>query len=72
MSDDVDGQPEQKPAKRGEAAWEEAKRRVAERNDRAKKAGRQRRKDYETRKHGARMAAERRQMADADAKPGSA
>ena len=48
-------------AKRGEAAWKAARERVAERNDQARKAGKQRRQAYERQKADARRAAERRQ-----------
>jgi hypothetical protein len=55
----------QQPAttKRGEAAWEEAKERVAERNRQARKAGKQQREAYERQRDQARRAAARRQMA---------
>ena len=60
MSDQAD-----KPAKRGEAAWKEAKEKVAERNAQARKAGKQQRQDYERGKAEERQKAERRQMAQA-------
>ena len=60
MSDQVE-----KPAKRGEAAWKEAKERVAERNAQARKAGKQQRQNYERQKAAERQKAERRQMAQA-------
>jgi hypothetical protein len=60
MSDQAD-----KPAKRGEAAWKEAKEKVAERNAQARKAGKQQRQDYENQKAAERQKAERRQMAQA-------
>ena len=53
----------EKPAKRGEAAWKEAKERVAERNAQARKAGKQQRQDYERQKAETRQKAERREMA---------
>ena len=60
MSDqDQEGQ---KPAKTGEAAWKEARSRVAERNDAARKAGRERREVYERARQEARRAAEVRRQ----------
>jgi hypothetical protein len=53
---------EQPAAKRGEAAWKEARERVADRNDKARKAGKQRRDAYERERGDARRAAERRRM----------
>ena len=39
---------EEKPvSKRGEAAWKEARDRIAERNEQVSKAGRKQREDYE-------------------------
>ena len=60
MSDQVE-----KPAKRGEAAWKEAKERVAERNAKARKEGKQQRQNYERKKAEERQRAEQRQMAQA-------
>ena len=41
-------QNEEKPvSKRGEAAWKEARDRIAERNEQVSKAGRKQREDYE-------------------------
>ena len=41
-------QNEEKPVrKRGEAAWKEARDRIAERNEQVSKAGRKQREDYE-------------------------
>ncbi len=63
MSDETD-RPEDAPAKkRGEAAWKETKDRVAERNEKARKAGRQRREIYERARAMERRDAERKQMA---------
>ena len=58
MSDQDEGQ--QPAAKTGEAAWKEARSRVAEKNDRARKAGRERREAYEQAKAAARREAETR------------
>lgn len=52
-------------AKRGEAAWKEEKDRIAERNEQARKAGRQRKGAKDRLRVVARMAAERREMAEA-------
>jgi hypothetical protein len=49
---------------RGEAAWKEAREQVAERNAKARKAGREQRESYEREKVVARQAAERRQLAE--------
>jgi hypothetical protein len=57
VSDQDDGQ---QPAKTGEAAWKEARSRVAEKNDRARKAGKERREAYEEARLQARRAAEAR------------
>jgi hypothetical protein len=62
MSDQAEDRPEQPTAKRGEAAWKEERERVAERNDRARKLGKQQRQAYERGRDKARQAAERRQM----------
>ena len=51
-------------SKRGEAAWKEAKDRVAERNAEARKAGKKRREAYESERTAARRAAEQRRMAN--------
>ena len=59
---------EAKAPKRGEAAWREARERVASRNDEVSKAGRQLRKATEERKAAARRAAEREQMEQLAAK----
>jgi hypothetical protein len=50
---------------RGEAAWKEEKDRIAERNDAARKAGRQRRDAKDRLAAEARRAAQRREMAEA-------
>jgi hypothetical protein len=42
MPDQTDSQPQPPPAKRGEAAWKEARERIAQRNAQARKAGKQR------------------------------
>jgi hypothetical protein len=62
MSDQTDQQPDEGSKKRGDAAWKAARERVAERNDQARKAGKQQRQAYERQKADARRAAERRQM----------
>ena len=59
MSDQADGP----VSKRGEAAWKEARERVAERNEQARKAGRQRREASDRQKLEARRAAEQKRMA---------
>jgi hypothetical protein len=64
MSDPVDHQEEKPSGKRGEAAWKEAKERVAERNAKARKAGKQQREAYERTQAEARRKAESRQMAE--------
>ena len=51
MSDQAEAGQE-KPAKRGEAAWKAAKDGVAERNDQARKAGKQERQAFEARRAG--------------------
>jgi hypothetical protein len=63
MNAESQPQEAQPPAKRGEAAWKEAKERVAERNMKARKAGKQRREAEERRQAEARQAAEQRRMA---------
>ena len=55
-------------SKRGEAAWREAKERVASRNEETRKAGKAIRRAAEERKAAARHAAERRQMEEMAAK----
>ena len=57
---DQNEQGQEPPAKTGEAAWKEARTRVAERNDQARKAGRERREAYERARQEARRAAESR------------
>jgi hypothetical protein len=64
MSDQTEAEGNQKPSKRGEAAWKEAKERVAERNAKARKAGKQQREAYEREQAEARRRAESRQMAE--------
>jgi hypothetical protein len=64
MSDKEDGQQADKtPAKRGEAAWKADRERIAARNDEARKAGKQRRDDYERQRAEARQAADVRRRA---------
>jgi hypothetical protein len=62
MSEQSEEQAQQTTSKRGEAAWKEAREKVAERNDQARKAGKERRQAYEHQKADARRAAERIQM----------
>ena len=59
MSDQTDGG----PSKRGEAAWKEAKERVAERNVQARKAAKQRREASDRQRDEARRVAEQKRMA---------
>jgi hypothetical protein len=49
---------------RGETAWREARERVADRNAKARKAGREQREAYDRQRVEARRARELRQMAD--------
>jgi hypothetical protein len=63
MTDSTD-QPDPQVPKRGEAAWKAEKQRIAERNDRARKAGKQERQDRERREVEIRLAAERRTDAE--------
>jgi hypothetical protein len=63
MSSEADEHQDGPAAKRGEAAWKEAKERVAERNQQARKAGKQRREAYERGQDDARRAAEGRRNA---------
>ena len=53
---------------RGEAAWKEAREQVADRNAKARKAGRAEREDYERQRTVERQTAERRRMAELLAK----
>ena len=61
MSDQPD--PQSESSARGEAAWKQAREAVAERNQRAQKAGRDERKAYERKQDEARRAAEARAYA---------
>ena len=47
MADQTDSQREPRPAKRGEAAWKEARDRIAQRNAQARKAGKQRQEAHD-------------------------
>ena len=60
----MNDQDERPPVHRGEAAWKEAKERIAERNEKARKAGKQEREAYESERSKARRAAELRRMGD--------
>jgi hypothetical protein len=51
-------------SRRGEAAWKDNLERIAERNAKAKKEGKQRRQAYERQKDEARRRRELRQLAD--------
>jgi hypothetical protein len=62
MSDSPDNQ-EQTPSLRGDAAWRDAKDRVAERNAAATKAGKAEREEFERAKEAQRQGAESREMA---------
>jgi len=56
--------PENPPAaKRGEAAWKEARDRIAERNDATRKAGKKQREEYERGQQESRRAADARRRA---------
>jgi hypothetical protein len=58
-------QPEEpQRATRGEAAWKEAKARIAARNDKVRREGKQRREAYERAREDSRRAEERRGVAD--------
>jgi hypothetical protein len=64
VSDTTDGKQEDRASgKRGEAAWKEDRERIAARNDEARKAGKQRREDYERGRQEARNAADLRRRA---------
>lgn len=63
MSESVDPA-DQSPAKRGEAAWKEAKSRIAERNDKVRKDGKERREAYQREKQDRRRAADRVERAE--------
>jgi hypothetical protein len=52
------------PSRRGEAAWKDNLERIAERNAKAKKEGKQQREAYERQKDEARRRRELRQLAD--------
>ena len=60
-SDSVD-QSAPDPAKRGQAAWKEAKARIADRNDAVRKEGKQRREAYQREKEHRRVAQEHREQ----------
>ena len=63
MNDEPQPKDAKPPAKRGEAAWKEMKDRIADRNAKARKAGKQRREAHELQQAEARRAAESRRMA---------
>ena len=64
MSDQPDQQDASPPSKRGEAAWKETKDRIAERNAKARSAGKQRREADERQRAETRRAAEQRRMVE--------
>ena len=59
MSDQPDQKPAAAPPKRGDAAWKAAKEAIAERNEKAHKAGRERRQAAERQKAAIRRSADR-------------
>ena len=63
MSAKDEPQQEGSPKKRGEAAWTENMDRISERNDAARKAGRQRRDEYDQARAKARSEADARRRA---------
>jgi hypothetical protein len=63
VSDEAMGEDKRSSA-RGEAAWKEALERVAERNQAARKAGRQRRQAYEQQRADAHRAAETKRISN--------
>jgi hypothetical protein len=63
VSDKDESQQEGPPKKRGEAAWKENMDRISERNDAARKAGRQRRDEYDQARAKARNEADARRRA---------
>jgi hypothetical protein len=52
------------PAKRGEAAWKEMRTRIADRNDKVRKAGKEQRAAYQREKEARRYRAERAEQAE--------
>ena len=52
------------PAKRGEAAWKEMKSRIADRNDKVRKAGKEQRAAYQREKEIRRQRADRAERAE--------
>jgi len=56
---------QERPSKRGEAAWAEARDAVSKRNADARRAGKKRREAYELERTKARLAAETRRTAEA-------
>ena len=64
MSEEQQSNEPARGSARGEAAWKEARERVAERNAKTRKAGREQRESYERDKAMARQATERRQLAE--------
>jgi hypothetical protein len=56
---------QERPAKRGEAAWVEAREAISKRNAEARRAGKKRREAYELERTKARLAAETRRTAEA-------
>jgi hypothetical protein len=56
---------QERPAKRGEAAWTAAREAVSKRNAEARRAGKKRREAYELERSKARLAAETRRAGEA-------
>ena len=69
MTQSSDDQTPATGSARGEAKWKEAREQVADRNAKARKAGREQRETYERGKADARRTAEARQMAEILNKP---
>jgi hypothetical protein len=61
---DQANQEQHKPSARGEAAWKEARERVAQRNAAARKAGKERREAYERKQDATRRAREHQRQAN--------
>ena len=70
MTDEPNSGENPQPAKRGDAAWREERDRIDARNDAARKAGKQRRADYERVKDDARRSADAHRRAEALDKQG--
>ncbi|HEY6779967.1 MAG TPA: hypothetical protein VI111_03385 [Thermoleophilaceae bacterium] len=55
--------PQEKPAKRGDAAWKEVRERIAASNEQARKAGRERQVEGEKMRNAARKAIDKQRQA---------